>query len=206
VKRITLVQPHIATTPTDAAGTFTMIYDEGFEVKVDNLVFFAFSRFDMVKAKDGKITNSSKCDATHRGWYRDASRTKWGCYVATKVGKQQVSLLQTRHASRPQKHSADYDKPLHRKWHERHVRRLNLLQKTWSAKVYDRFVGKSWRQLNTYAGIQRTLPHEAAAHLHPPKQASLLQMERRERKRHKRCPEMQLQRASLKGEVLPRCC
>jgi len=205
VKHITLVQPHIAKTSSDATGTFTMIYDEGFEVKVDNLVFFAFSRFDMVKGKNGKSTNSSKCGATHRGWYRDASRTKWGCYVATMVGKQHVSLLQTEHASRPQQHSPDYDKPLHRTWHERHVHHLNLLQKTWSAKVYDRFVGKSWRQLNKYAGIQRTMPHQSAAHLHPPKHASLLQMERSERKRkRKRCPEMQLQRASLKGEVLPR--
>jgi len=76
------------------------------------------------------------------------------------------------------------------------VHRLNLLQRSWTARVYDRFVGKSLRQLNSYAGIRRSLPKSPAVPRR--KQASLLQMGR------KRCPEMQLTRSPKAGEVLPR--
>merc|ERR1719272_1983711 len=122
-----------------------MIYDEGFEATIDNLVFFAFSRYDMVKGHDGNKHNVSKCGETHRGWYRDTSRSQFGCYVATKVGKQdhKVSLLQIEPVEQPQVPSPNYDKPLLRSWHRRHVHRLNLLQRSWTARVYDRFVGKS---------------------------------------------------------------
>ena len=48
VKKITLLDPATATTAQDSKGKFTMIYDEGFEVQVEGLTFFAFSRFDFV--------------------------------------------------------------------------------------------------------------------------------------------------------------
>jgi len=202
-KHITLVQPNVAKSHSDTAGTFTMIYDEGFEVRVDNLVFFAFSRFDMVKGHDGIPKNASRCGMTHRGWYRDASRTKWGCYVATKVNQGEVSFLQQPREiieavqQKPRQVSPDYDKPLPSAWHHHRAERINLLQKTWTAKVYDRFVGLSLRELNSYAGLKRSLPRTLLP-AHEPKQALLLQTG------HKRCPEMPLQKAAKAGEVLPR--
>jgi cathepsin C len=195
VKRINLLQPSVAKTSKDSTGTFTMIYDEGFEVRVDGLVFFAFSRFDMVKGPDdAKAKNVSKCGETMRGWYRDASRTQWGCYVATKV-HQDMSLLQIEPVQPPPL-SENYDKPLPLPWHQHRARRINLLQKTWTAKVYDRFVGMTPRQLNSYAGLRRSLPRSSFPQR--PKEASLLQTG------HVRCPEMQLQRKAKAGEVLPR--
>merc|ERR1719287_200931 len=66
-----------------------MVYDEGFEVKIDDQVFFAFSKFDAApKGAETNFTENAKrshCGETMRGWYRDASRTKWGCYKAQKV-------------------------------------------------------------------------------------------------------------------------
>jgi len=196
VKHISLFQPNVAKTSNDTAGTFTMIYDEGFEVHVDGLVFFAFSRFDMVKGPDGTAHNVSKCGETLRGWYRDTSRSKWGCYVATKAGQPKVSLIQLEPVPQPQARSPDYDKPLTLDWHKPRAKRLNLLQKSWTAKVYDRFVGKSLRELNSYAGIQRTLPREKLRQ--KPKQESLLQTSR------KRCEESPPKKHTKKGEVLPR--
>jgi cathepsin C len=193
IKRVALLQPNVAQTK-DSSGTFTMIYDEGFEVRVDGMTFFAFSAFDLAKGHDGTTKNISKCGETHRGWYRDAARTKWGCYVATKVGQRDMSLIQIEPAPQPRRLSLDYDKPRSLDWHQQHAEHLNLLQTSWTARVYKRFVGKTLRELNNYAGLQRSLPRSPP--VLPTKQA-FLQMGR------KRCPEMPLERHPKPNEVLP---
>jgi hypothetical protein len=50
-----------------------MIYDEGFEVRVDGMVFFSFSYYDLVGTK-----NTTNCARTVRGWYHDGE--SYGCY------------------------------------------------------------------------------------------------------------------------------
>jgi len=197
VKNITLLEPNVAKSATDKAGMFTMIYDEGFEVHIDGLVLFAFSHFDYVKGPDGKSRNVSHCGKTHRGWYHDIARTRWGCYSAAKVHQEDVSFLQMLPSPPSWQTSPDYDKVLPLSWQEDRVHRLNLLQMPWTARVYDKFVGKSMRQLNSYAGIRRSLRHSMS----PPKEAqqqAFLEVE------HTRCPQMRLERRTKDGEVLPR--
>lgn len=83
-------------------GTWTMVYDEGFEVAVDGFTYFAFSRFELVPdefAENGH-RNISHCDQTEVGWYHDAARSQWGCYVGKRVGASKVkdaSFADTRH-------------------------------------------------------------------------------------------------------------
>jgi cathepsin C len=85
----------------DKVGTWTMVYDEGFEVAVDNFTFFAFSRFELVpdeSAPDGH-RNISHCGETQVGWYHDKARQQWGCYVGKKVNStkgHRAALVQTR--------------------------------------------------------------------------------------------------------------
>merc|ERR1719487_1564977 len=114
VKRISLLDSHVARTAKDSSGMFTMIYDEGFEVRVEGLRFFAFSAFDKNNGDTpAKKANASHCGRTARGWYRDASRTMWGCYQATKVnqGHRAISLLSVPVPELP-KPSPDYDVPI----------------------------------------------------------------------------------------------
>jgi hypothetical protein len=50
-------------------GSFTMVYDEGFEVRIGPMTFFAFSNF--VLPTDGdESKSSSRCYETNIGWYR----------------------------------------------------------------------------------------------------------------------------------------
>jgi len=156
VKRIALLDPSLAKTSKDPAGYFTLIYDEGFEVQVENLTFFAFSRFDFTGENKKSVSN---CGETARGWYRDASRTQWGCYVAQKVHRP-LSLITVLPAPTPT--SENYDKPLGLEWHRNRVHELNTRTSAWTARVYDRFVGLSLRQINSYAGIQRSVPRPPA--------------------------------------------
>merc|ERR550514_564936 len=188
--RVTLLDPDTATTPKDNKGYFTMVYDEGFEVRVEGRQFFAFSRFDLTH-ENGVKKNISHCGETLRGWYRNEARTLWGCYHAQKV-HQTASLISIAPAPTPA--SKLYDTPLNLKYHQKRVRHINMLQASWTARVYHRFVGKSMRQLNEFAGIRRTLSvsaHRAEA------RRSLLQLDT------DTCPEGPPVRRPKPSEILP---
>jgi len=190
-KRITLSDPGRATSSKDTNGTFTMIYDEGFEVRIEGMRFFAFSRFDLVNGK-----NSSRCGETSRGWYRNADRTQWGCYSARKT-RQPLSLLSVAPETAPV--SANYDVPITLAMHKEHVRHLNAQRRPWRAKVYHRFVGLSLRQINSFAGIRRNVPRaKAKGPASAPHRASLLEME------HASCPEAAPMNRAKAGDILPR--
>jgi len=61
-------------------GTWTMMYDEGFEVMLGQQKYFAFSKY--TGAKHHTI---SHCDKTFPGWFHeDPTQKTWGCYYATK--------------------------------------------------------------------------------------------------------------------------
>jgi len=70
-----------------------------------------------------------------------------------------------------------------------------MMQMSWKAKVYHQFVGKSLRELNSYAGITRTAPRSLAG---IPKRNALLQLAQDS------CPELPTVKRSKPGEVLPR--
>jgi len=85
-KRFTLQDPDTVSGADGETGTWTMIYDEGFEVAAGDLTFFAFSKFSFVAGRDGAQTNVSHCDETQVGWYHNKARDNWGCYVGKMVG------------------------------------------------------------------------------------------------------------------------
>lgn len=153
-KRITLGSPNVAQTPSDDGGHWTMIYDEGFEVNVDGLSFFAFSKFDLSFGSNGRH-NVSRCGETQLGWYHSVDRARWGCYYAKKIveGHEGASLLGYAPAPRPK--TAFYEVPLSFDFHSMFAAGLNALQSLWTAKPHDRLVGKSLRELNSMAGISR---------------------------------------------------
>eukprot|EP00746_Dinoflagellata_sp_MGD_P128941 gnl/MRDRNA2_/MRDRNA2_63218_c0_seq1.p1 gnl/MRDRNA2_/MRDRNA2_63218_c0~~gnl/MRDRNA2_/MRDRNA2_63218_c0_seq1.p1 ORF type:complete len:550 (-),score=103.60 gnl/MRDRNA2_/MRDRNA2_63218_c0_seq1:10-1659(-) len=188
--RVTLLDPASATTTKDTKGWWTMVYDEGFEVRIEGHHFFAFSRFDLTH-ENGVKKNVSHCGETLRGWYRNEARTQWGCYHAQKV-HQTASLISIAPAPTPA--SKLYDTPLNLKYHQRRVQHINMLQATWTARVYHRFVGKSMRELNEYAGIRRSL--SVSRHLAEMRH-SLLQLD------SETCPEGPPVRRPKPGELLP---
>mmetsp|Transcript_6488 Transcript_6488/g.11043 ORF Transcript_6488/g.11043 Transcript_6488/m.11043 type:complete len:579 (+) Transcript_6488:195-1931(+) len=92
-RRITLSNPNIASSEDGNTGTWTMIYDEGFEVDIGDLSFFAFSKFEF-RGEDGRSNNVSHCDQTQIGWYRDTMRSRWGCYFGRKITSEQEDSLE----------------------------------------------------------------------------------------------------------------
>mmetsp|Transcript_112768 Transcript_112768/g.318788 ORF Transcript_112768/g.318788 Transcript_112768/m.318788 type:complete len:586 (-) Transcript_112768:159-1916(-) len=91
-RRFSLLDPNkVRSDDASELGTWTMIYDEGFEVASGNHVYFAFSKFDIVQNHRGGQRNISRCGETQLGWYRNVARTAWGCYMGRKVGVHSTS-------------------------------------------------------------------------------------------------------------------
>jgi len=159
---VTLEHPNLARSDSDRNGHWTMIYDEGFEVNVEGLSLFAFSRFDL--SYDGEATkhNISICGETQLGWYHTVDRMNWGCYYAKKTTttsethRHPMGLVSYK-PGRPEKPST-YDEPLNDLYHQSVVDALNSVQDVWRAKAHAWYSGKSLREMNDMAGLYRSLP------------------------------------------------
>jgi len=90
--QITLSDPNIATNSNGKKGTWTMVYDEGFEVSFkDGKKFFAFFMYKpkgQFPSPDEISDFNSICDKTYTGWYHDINDEdpKYGCMIASKEG------------------------------------------------------------------------------------------------------------------------
>jgi len=167
-KKVTLSDPNLVQSDDGEVGTWTMVYDEGFEFTLGDQVFFAFSKFTQHGSK-----STSQCSETGVGWYRDGSRTKWGCFHGRKAGLSKgkspsssadhdIEVPATQSFSRfkasPKPKSEKYESPLSRDMHKWFANELNMMQSDWTATVYDQFVNKSLKEMNLMAGLPRTYP------------------------------------------------
>mmetsp|Transcript_37822 Transcript_37822/g.106269 ORF Transcript_37822/g.106269 Transcript_37822/m.106269 type:complete len:524 (-) Transcript_37822:473-2044(-) len=165
---VTLRDPNVALTARDSRGSWTMIYDEGFEVNVAGMNFFAFSNFTFeVNATHPTVKhNSSHCGDTMVGWYQNADRTRFGCYYGSKVLDEtthhELSAVQPRasQAVAPKKRPpVNFDNPLSEQGQKAAVSKLNnkiaMLQLGWKARTMPRWNGRTMREINSYAGLRR---------------------------------------------------
>jgi cathepsin C len=152
-------------------GTWTMIYDEGFEVKIGEQNFLAFSNFTFEKDPKNRFAkphNVSHCSQTMVGWYQNSERTKFGCYYGYKNEKPGTNM-----ASKPTvpalmaKTTSDktrFDTPLTPLSQKRAVRKINMLQLGWHAREIEKWNGKTLREVNQYGGIKRSKSRKEMHH------------------------------------------
>jgi cathepsin C len=153
-----------------------MVYDEGFEVTVGGLNFFAFSNFTFdVNASEPNVKhNVSHCGDSMVGWYQNMDRTRFGCFYGSKVqahgkasdsAKAHVALSAQRAASGPS--TVAYDRPLDQHLQKTVVsnlnRKISMLQLGWKARAMPKWNGRTMREVNAYAGLKR---NERARELH----------------------------------------
>mmetsp|Transcript_15155 Transcript_15155/g.23949 ORF Transcript_15155/g.23949 Transcript_15155/m.23949 type:complete len:528 (+) Transcript_15155:1-1584(+) len=152
-------------------GTWTMIYDEGFEVKVGDQTFFAFSNFTFEKDPKNhyaKPHNVSHCSQTMVGWYRDGARTKFGCYYGYKNEKPgTIAPSKGKALALPARKTigtTSFDTPLTAVSQKKAVKRINMLQLGWRAREMTKWNGKTMREINQYVGIKRSRSRKEMHH------------------------------------------
>ncbi|KAK7086269.1 hypothetical protein SK128_002210 [Halocaridina rubra] len=123
-KNFTLSFPNTAMDELGNEGTWTMIWNQGFEVNINERSYFAFSYYE------GDFTSStSYCDRTFNGWSRDKTMRNWSCYGAQKntpVRARKSQKLTTPAEKLAQKYKND----------EKMINDINASQKSWTAKAY----------------------------------------------------------------------
>jgi len=133
-------------------GTWTMIYDEGFEVRVAGQKFFAFSYYE----KSGYGVKNV-CHKTFPGWFHKAGSPdskSWGCYHGTKdtPHERDVTTSDLRQMS---------TNLLDRTYTPEHKLVEHINQRpngSWKAKVYPQFEGQTLRQLHKKGGMRLAKP------------------------------------------------
>jgi cathepsin C len=149
--KIHLGEPNVATMTDEHGkkhtGTWTMMYDEGFEVRIANQKFFAFSKY---KKKGWNV--KTFCHTTFPGWFHSSANPdnekSWGCYHGTKDGGGKPSVHSLQLDSLLQLHKTTVYQPEHEL-----VSKINSLNLPWKAKVYPHFLTKTLSELHNLGGM-----------------------------------------------------
>lgn len=117
----------------EESGHWTMIYDEGFNLRSPSYDFFSFNHFEIPEnpSLHGKKFFRSFCGQTEVGWYKEVKTGHFGCYRAERVERKDtvfyhLSLL-AQQKSNSQNFLASYDGMEENLSHEQRLRLSNQL-------------------------------------------------------------------------------
>ncbi|XP_063232395.1 dipeptidyl peptidase 1-like isoform X2 [Bacillus rossius redtenbacheri] len=149
---VRLQAPGLAVDEFGNRGRWTMVYNQGFELSVNDRSYFAFSAFQYT---DDDVI--SYCDRTTPGWAHDVTLRHWSCFTAKKLSSNHTAKVH----KTPKIHGRDQVVP--EQHHRSTVQRVNSAQSSWTAQLHEPVLGLTRGQLLARRGGERAwLPHRPA--------------------------------------------
>jgi len=164
----------------DVHGKWTMVYDEGFEVKLAQQKFFAFSKFKQGATLGGegaaavkRRVHESDCAATLPGWFHSMDKATglvqagtWGCYYGVKKGKAdpyEAPVLLEAESTTQTLVELDAPSPAYKPEKEL-VQQVNDRGGSWKAALYPELLeGKTMAEIHQLRGGNLKSVHQVKA-------------------------------------------
>merc|ERR1712227_954263 len=156
--KVELKYPNVAVDQFGNIGTWTMIYNQGFEVTVTGRTYFAFSAYK----EDGDRVVSF-CHRTHQGWSHDVTVRNWACFTGRKV-QEEGTRIKYHHNSQQSFMSPVSGSGSMYKQYQQDVDDINSKQSSWTATLYPDLQGKSIKDIINMRGGRRSVLHTKPQH------------------------------------------
>jgi len=150
--RLSLKYPNVAVDQFGNTGTWTMVYNQGFEVTVAGRTYFGYS--DYVEESPEKVISYCNQTKAGNGWSHDVTVRNWACFNAKKVdGRMFEPKIHTYSSNMFHESNRLYSQS------QAEADMINMHQNSWEATVYPSMQNVSVKDIFNMRGGRRSVLH-----------------------------------------------